>query len=62
MKNVCNLAKHWLWTVWRWHKSVETRRSTYYTYSVLWYILLWDNCAFAGIIKNKRDALLHVLK
>jgi len=41
LKNVCNLARLWLWTVgWR-DGSVETCSSVDYTDRLLWCILLW---------------------
>jgi hypothetical protein len=52
LKNVCSLARHWLWTVWWWHESVETCSSVNYTKILLWYILLWDNCVFVGYYKK----------
>ena len=58
IKNLCNLAREWLETVWWWHKNVEACRNIDYTdcFDIYFYDI---NCAFLGYKKNFRHISFH---
>ena len=52
---LCNLARWWIWYLWRWLDSVETCRS------MVIYKLIVTVCLLA-ILQNNKKCMVHVLK